>query len=126
MKTAIKNLMTKLPHTIGKDLSLEKAKNTMRELRCHHLPVLDGGKLVGVISDRDLAFAANLNESDLLTVDQIMMEEPIVVAPSKDLAEVLQVMLKNRINSVIVSAEAPEPWGIFTTTDLIKHVIKTL
>jgi acetoin utilization protein AcuB len=46
--------MTSHPHTIGVDQPLSLAHKIMTEFRIRHLPVLDGGKLVGVISDRDL------------------------------------------------------------------------
>lgn len=55
--TKVRDLMTPMPKTIGFDISVEKALIMMKECACHHLPVLDGGKLVGVLSDRDLSMA---------------------------------------------------------------------
>lgn len=123
METKIKDLASLLPYTVGKGVSLDKATQMMREHRCHHLPVLDGGKLVGVISDRDITFARGLDKSTETLIEEIMMEEPIVVNSEDNLSKVLEKMLKYRINSVIVSASDNQPWGIFTTTDLIKYII---
>jgi acetoin utilization protein AcuB len=123
MKEQIKSLMTHMPHTINSSVNLEKAKEMMMEYKCHHIPVLDGGKLVGVISDRDISFASNLEKANTTSVKDVMMEDPVIVNPDDSLSDVLKVMLKKKINSVIVSANKNESWGIFTTTDLIKYII---
>ena len=123
MKEQIKSLMTHMPHTINSSVSLAKAKEMMVEYKCHHLPVLDGGKLVGVISERDISFASNLEKTNSTPVKDVMMEDPVVVKPDDTLNDVLKIMLKKKINSVIVSANKNESWGIFTTTDLIKYII---
>ena len=50
----VKDFMTEMPHTINEDLSLKKAMEMMHEYGCRHLPVLHGGKVVGILSDRDI------------------------------------------------------------------------
>ncbi|KIO47630.1 histidine kinase, partial [Nitrosospira sp. NpAV] len=44
--TQVRDLMTPMPQTIGFDISVEKALEMMQEYACHHLTVLNGGKLV--------------------------------------------------------------------------------
>ena len=50
----IQKYMTTTPHTIGGEQTLAKAEKFMREHKIKHLPVLEGGKLVGILSDRDV------------------------------------------------------------------------
>ncbi len=61
MKKPIKEYMTKMPHTIGEDMTVAKDSELMKEYSCHHLPVLSGGKLVGIVSKRDLLLASGLS-----------------------------------------------------------------
>jgi CBS domain-containing protein len=67
-QTRISQAMTKDPVTVGPGTSLREAAKIMADRWIRHLPVLDGGKLVGVLSQRDLAgvLAGALNEPDAL------------------------------------------------------------
>ena len=67
-QTRISEAMTKDPVTVGPGTSLREAAKVMADRWIRHLPVLDGGKLVGVLSQRDLAgvLAGALNEPDAL------------------------------------------------------------
>ncbi|MCB0392251.1 MAG: CBS domain-containing protein [Bdellovibrionales bacterium] len=116
----IQKYMTELPHTIGHDISVSKAKNMMHEVGCHHLPVLDGGHLVGVISSRDLNLIESIRGGGETPVEEIMTEEPIVVDPDMDVKEAIKVMMEKRIGSLIIRAKEGRPWGIFTYTDALK------
>ena len=60
----IDQFMTRAPHTIGYHQTLATAHRMMRELSIRHLPVLDGGKLVGILSQRDLHFIETLKDVD--------------------------------------------------------------
>lgn len=120
MSVPVREYMTSMPHTIGHDMGLNKAAEMMKKYSCHHLPVLDGGQLVGVISDRDLAKTNKINVTNKLTVEDIMTEEPITVDPAMDVYQVAILMHEKRIGSVIVSPTEEEPWGIFTATDALR------
>lgn len=124
--TQVRNLMTPMPQTIGFDISVERALEMMREHACHHLPVLDGGKLVGVLSDRDLSIirhdSAAIRTEHL--VKDLMSDTPIVIDPSTDVNVAIRTMLDNKINSLIVRAEKDQPWGILTSTDLLRYVVE--
>ena len=117
--------MTTLPHTIGQDSSVELALEKMREFHCHHLPVLEGGHLVGVISDRDLYLATTITKTGETTIKDIMMDDPYIVEPSSETKSVLQEMLNKKISSAIVKATPNNDWGIFTTTDAIRLYINS-
>lgn len=123
--TVVRDLMTPMPQTVGFDISVEKALVIMEECACHHLPVLDGGKLVGVLSDRDLSMArhspGNIKAEHL--VKDLMTDMPVVIDPSAEISTAIRVMLDNKINSLIVRAEENQPWGILTSTDLLRYIM---
>lgn len=124
--TLVRDLMTLMPQTIGFDISVTKAMEMMAKHACHHLPVLEGGKLVGVLSDRDLSMIRH--DSDTITaehlVKDLMSDSPIIIEPSAAINTAIQTMLDNKINSLIVRAEENQPWGILTSTDLLRHVVE--
>ncbi|MCB0408348.1 MAG: CBS domain-containing protein [Bdellovibrionales bacterium] len=124
MSTPVRTVMTSMPHTIGHDMTIETAKEMMREYSCHHLPVLDGGKLVGVISDRDLRLLDSIKGSQNTPIEDIMTDEPVLVSGNTDVFQVAMLMHEKKIGSVIVQGEADLPWGIFTATDALKIITK--
>ena len=124
MSTTVNEIMTPMPHTIGHDIPVAKARAMMSEYKCHHLPVLDGGKLVGVISDRDIKMVEQIPKGDEVPVEDLMTDEPFVVAPTQTVAQTVQGMLERNINSAIVSATAESPWGIFTSTNALEYFVK--
>src|ERR1041385_8352156 len=69
--------MTRQPWTIRKDAKMSQAHELMRGHRIRHLPVLEDGKLVGIVSDRDLHLMETLPDSDPdeITVDEAMTED---------------------------------------------------
>lgn len=116
----IQNYMTELPHTIGHDITVSKAKTMMKDHSCHHLPVLDGGHLVGVISHRDLTLVDNVRGGGETPVEEIMTDEPVIVDPEMDVKEGIKIMMEKRIGSLIIRAKEGKHWGIFTYTDALK------
>ena len=101
----IREVMTASPKTISIDDSVEQASQTMVEYDCRHLPVMDGEKLVGVISDRDISLALSFlgkDPSDLL-VRSVFVEHPYTAQSSDTLLKVLNDMVTLHIGSVLVS-----------------------
>lgn len=119
--TLVRDFMSPGPHTVGGEQPLEVAHAFMRENGVRHLPVLHGGKLVGVISQRDLYFLETLAGVDPKTVkvEEAMTAEPYTVAPDDDLRIVAAEMAKHRYGTAIVM-EHGHVRGIFTTTDALR------
>ncbi|MCM0606278.1 MAG: CBS domain-containing protein [Xanthomonadaceae bacterium] len=113
----IQKYMTTQPHTIGKDISIDRALSMMREYRVRHLPVQEGGKLVGVLTDRDLKLAASLAGSDPLLVEDVMTPEPYTVSPNVPLNHVITEMAEHKYGCAIIQQENGKVVGIFTATD---------
>ena len=104
----VQRYMTSTPHTIGNDQTLAKAHEMMHEHGIRHLPVMHGNRLVGVISDRDVAIISSLDGVDpqLITVEDAMTSDVLTVQPDAPLDEVATLMAELGMPSAAV---AP-PW----------------
>lgn len=124
----IQRYMTASPHTIGAEQSLRKAHELMKEHGIRHLPVMHGNKLVGMISDRDVAIVTSLEDIDpeLITVDDAMTQDVISVAPDARLVEVARLMAERKTGSVVVVERHGRVVGIFTTVDGMRALAELL
>lgn len=117
-KTTIEQSMTPSPHTIGQDQPLSVAHEMMRTHAIRHLPVLHGGKLVGIISQRDLHFIETLKDVDpeKVRVNEAMSTETYAVGPRSTVLEVAAEMAEHRYGAAVV-VDKERVVGIFTTVD---------
>src|SRR4051812_19032253 len=79
----VREYMTHAFHTIGPNQSLAAARRLMREQDVRHLPVLDGGAIVGLLSERDRLVVESLpgvNPTDV-RVEEAMVQDVFTVAP---------------------------------------------
>lgn len=116
----IQKYMTTTPITVNSEQTLEYAKGIMRENQIRHLPVLEGGNLVGIISERDIDFVLNLKGVRLENekVMNAMTTDPYVVAADAHLDEVCDAMAAGKIGSVLVQ-DNKKLIGIFTWIDAL-------
>jgi acetoin utilization protein AcuB len=121
--------MTPFPHTIDVDAPLEDAHKLMRGRRFRHLPVISGGEIVGVLTDRDikLVLGPDFGSPDEreLRVRDAYVERPCVVPASTPVAKVARVMAQNRIGSAIVTKHG-KLVGIFTVTDACRALAEII
>lgn len=119
----IKDFMTTVVQTVDLECSLQKAHELMAEHKIRHLPVLDGGNFVGVVSQRELELlrAFPLLDLAVAAVPDAMTGEPYVVGPDETLQTVVRTMAENKYGSAVV-ADGGQIQGIFTTIDALKVV----
>ncbi len=118
MKTIphISKFMTTAPHTVGADIPIKKAVEIMREHRIRHLPVMHGGKLMGVLTDRDIKLASSFQGAAELKVDDVMSPDAYAVSPQGGLNEVAAEMAEHKYGCAVV-IDNGKVVGIFTATD---------
>ncbi len=123
----IQKYMTTVPHTIGSDQTLAKAEKMMNEYHIRHLPVLEGGKLIGILSDRDVKLVESFRDVDpeKVTVDEAYTPDPYITSPSANLEEVCAEMVAHRYGCVLV-CDNKKLVGIFTWVDALKAFDKLL
>lgn len=124
----ISEIMTREPVSVPSDCSLDDAIRLFESCRFRHLPVADKGRLIGLISDRDIALATgwilasyrNTGEnSGPETVGQIMKNEVFTLPVDASVNEAAAVMLDNRISAVPL-LKGDQLVGIVTSTDLLR------
>ncbi|MCC7344924.1 MAG: CBS domain-containing protein [Deltaproteobacteria bacterium] len=123
----VKKYMSPAPQTIGREAPLATAKEIMAGLGIRHLPVIQGDKVVGVLSDRDiqvLEFLAK-DHADALRVDDAMTRDVYVVAPETPLQDVAAAMTAGKFGSAVV-VEGGKVRGIFTTIDALRALAELL
>jgi len=113
--------MTKSPITITPSDTLRTADMRMFAGDFRRLPVVEGDRLVGMLSDRDLK--AHNGHYERTRVTAAMSENPLVVAPSASLTEAAERMLAYKIDSLPV-VENDKLIGIITTTDLLEAFVE--
>lgn len=120
----IASFMTPMPHTIGSEQTITFAQEHMRKYGVRHLPVLHGGELYGIVSERDLGVIAGLNEvnPDETTVEEAMTSEAYTVGKDTPMLKVLQDMLQHQYGSAVV-VEGNKVVGIFTTHDALRLLV---
>ena len=110
--------MTPVAYSVGDDQTLAEVGFRMQELDVRHLTVMRGSKLVGIVSERDVALlkARTNAHLDELRVSDAMTRDPYRVASSTPLADVARVMAEHRYGAVVI-VDDDLLRGIFTTTD---------
>lgn len=122
----VEQYMTPQVRTIGVKHTLADAHQLMNSERIHHLPVIEGGKLVGVVSQTDLHLLESLEgvKPEEVTVDEAMSQDVYVVPPTEPLSVVADELARRRCGSAVVATHG-HIQGIFTTTDAL-HALHDL
>lgn len=121
MTPLIDDFMTRTVHTIGSQSPLSEAHRLMSDHAIRHLPVLEGGKLVGMVSMRDLHLVETLKDVNPheVTIEEAMSQDAYTVTPGTPLLQVARTMAEHKYGSAVVAREG-HVLGIFTTVDALR------
>lgn len=119
--------MTTSPYAIDAEQKLSQAHRLMRDHAIRHLPVLHGGKLVGVLSDRDLHLIESLRDVDpeKVLVEEAMSPAVYTVSPKAALDEVVREMAQHKYGCAVV-VDNGKVVGVFTTIDAMRTFAEML
>jgi CBS domain-containing protein len=130
----VKDIMVKEVATLDINDELSLANDIMRLGRIRHLPVVDGLRLVGIISERDL-FRSSLAQAlgyatketrDLmktLRIKDVMVTGVITIPPDTDVCEATKIMMQEKIGCLPV-VEDNMMVGLITETDILMQYVK--
>ncbi|MGZ3725919.1 MAG: CBS domain-containing protein [Pseudobdellovibrio sp.] len=123
----IQKYMTYVPKSIGFDQSIAQASEFMRKLHLRHLPVLKGGKLVGILTDRDINLLLSFKDVDAekTTVEEAYTPHPYMTSPEAPLNEVVAHMAEKKYGCALI-VDNGKLVGIFTETDAYKALSELL
>ena len=127
----VKNWMSKKVITIDADDSMQDAMGLLKEHGIRRLPVMKKGKLVGIVTDRDLKKASASDATTLeihellylltaVKVKDIMTKDPITVPPDYTVEETAQVLLEGKISGAPVVDDSGKVVGVITQSDLFR------
>ena len=121
--------MTRRVIIVPPALKLASAWKVMKKEHFRHLPVVEGGALVGILSDRDVRLYATEVDGRVevldIAVGEIMSPAPYVCHPTTSVADVVRTMTEKKIDALpVVDENLGRLVGLVTTTDLILLLIE--
>ncbi len=132
----VRDYMTADPTTLGPDEPLLQAVLTIRSLSIRHVPIMEDGQLVGLITDRDIGRASpsilsRTSEEEYNEVFQknqirrVMAKNPTSISPDALLGDAVTLMRENKWGCLPV-VENDKLVGILTMTDVIRYTMSKL
>ena len=129
----VKDWMTPDPITICPETTLPEANRLMKECGIRRLPVVENGRLVGIITLGDVREASPSNATSLsiyelnylisrLTVGKIMTHDPITITPETSIEAAARLMLEHKIGSLPV-VDGTRVVGIITESDIFRLLV---
>lgn len=115
----VEDYATACIHFLAPQANCREAIDLMARHRIRHLPVVTNGKIVGVISQRDLNLLTQLKDSEEYTVGDLMTPLPYIVQNYEKLENVVHEMNQRGVGCAIVQNALGELTGIFTSTDAV-------
>lgn len=123
----IAECMTRDPVTIPSDLSLADALLRMFDHGIRHLPVIDQGHVVGIVSERDIAMVTGIPgvDKNRVQIVEAMVPNPYIVGPSAPLIDVCSMMLERKMGCAVVMDQG-KLLGIFSVVDALAQLVAML
>lgn len=133
-RVPVSQIMSKELVTLTPDQSLYEAERLFKKHRIRHIPVVEGDKLIGIVSYSDLlriSFADMTDGEeevtsvvyDMYTIPQIMAKTPLTVTADTSIKEVAEILAAQSFHSIPV-VDNGKLVGLVTTTDLIKYLLE--
>ena len=122
MSKTIREVMTSNPTTIAADEPVTRAARMMRDEDVGVAPIVDGGKLVGTVTDRDIAIrvVAEGKDPDTTTTREIASTDLVTIDPQQDLDEALALMARHQVRRLPVVEEDGKLVGIVAQADVAR------
>jgi CBS domain-containing protein len=119
MHTSIQEAMTSNPTTVEPTTTAQEAARTMKSEDVGSLPIVEGDKLVGVITDRDLAIRIIAEAKGIDTpVAEIASKDVVTIDPQQSLEEAARLMANNQVRRLPVVEEDGRLVGILAQADI--------
>jgi CBS domain-containing protein len=127
----VRDIMTRDPIILGRNDTLDLAEDIMNLRRIRHMPVVDEGSIVGIVSQRDLfrsalvtalGFGRKTQTAVIKTIKikEIMTEHVITISPDASVKEAARVMIDKKIGCLPV-IDGENLVGLLTETDILRY-----
>ena len=132
----IRDIMTKNPSTIDSESLILDASRIMKEKKIRRLPVVEEGKLVGIVTQKDIDEATPAPTTSTsayefhyflskMKVKEVMKKDPVTLSPDTPFEEALRIGKQNKISSFLV-VENGMLVGITTESDIVRFLTRAL
>lgn len=121
----VKKRMVRKLVTIPPNTSILKAMEVMRNNSIRHLPVVDGGNLVGFVTEGDLRQGSLLSMVDKVSIEDVMIKKPVTVSPEDSLEEAAKLIYYHKIGGLPV-VRGQKLVGIITVVDILHAFIQLM
>ena len=123
MGQSIKDVMTSDPCTIDANKSVAYAAKMMRDEDVGVAPIVESDKLVGMLTDRDIAVrvVAEGKDPERVTVREVASKQVVTVDPQQDLEEALRIMAKHQVRRLAVVEEDGRLVGVVAQADVARE-----
>ena len=123
MAESIRDVMTKDPHALGGGATVMEAARLMRDEDAGIVPVVEGAKLVGTVTDRDIAVrvVAEGKSPESVTVGEIASRDLVTIDPQQELSEALRLMARHQVRRLPVVEEDGKLVGIVAQADIARN-----
>ena len=113
----VKDYMTLNPRTVTQDETVSEVAEKMKTLNYRQFPVVDGNKLLGIVTETDISIALKSNND--ATVKDVMVTEPLTVMEDASIENASDIIRIKSFNSLPVVSNKNELIGILTLTDIL-------
>lgn len=125
MNEEVRRIMTTNPVTVSPSQSISEVSNILKGNRTHHVPVVDEGKLVGMVTTYDLwKHMESKTAAPDTAVSKVMNPNFIHIIPKDKVGTAAELFLDNRFHALPVINLDGELKGIVTSYDILKHTYK--
>lgn len=121
----VKKLMVRKLVTIPSSTSILKAMEIMRKHSIRHLPVVDGEKFMGFLTEGDLRQGSLLSMVDKVSIEDVMIKNPISISPEASIEDAAKLVFKHKIGGLPVVKDG-RLVGILTIVDILKAFIEMM
>jgi acetoin utilization protein AcuB len=120
---SVQSIMTKTVVSASPDVSVREAIQLIDDNDIRHLPIVERGRLVGIVSDRDLrGYERERSEERLTTaLREVMSHEPLCMEAGETIKALIDVMLEYKIGALPVVGPDGELVGIVSYIDVLRH-----
>jgi CBS domain-containing protein len=122
MAKSVQELMTSNPCSIDSDKSVAYAAKMMRDENVGLAPIVEGNRLIGMVTDRDIAvrLVAEGKDPESTKVTDIASTKPVTVEPQQGLDEALQLMAKHQVRRLPVVEQGGRLVGVVAQADVAR------
>lgn len=121
MHKTVKDAMSTSPRTVEASTPVTEAAKLMRDENVGSLPIVEGDRLIGIVTDRDIALRAVAESKPDATVGEIASQQLVTIDPTQPLEEAARLMAEHQVRRLPVCEEDGRLVGMLAQADVATH-----